>query len=135
METSFGTKKRNDGYSTKRLREILGVKQEDLAEKLGLSQQAISKIEQSEILKDEQLEKIAAALNVPVDAIKNFSEESAVNFVANTFNEVSYGIYYSFNPIDKIVKLYDEKIELLERMLQTEREKIALLEEVLKNKK
>ena len=30
MNTAFETKKRNDGYSVKRLREILGVKQEDL---------------------------------------------------------------------------------------------------------
>lgn len=131
METSFETKKRNDGYSTKRLREILGIKQEELAERLGLSQQAISKIEQSQILKDEQLESIAKALNIPVDAVKNFSEDAAVNFVANTFHDSTVGNTYhqcSFNPLDKVIELY-------ERMLQIEREKVSLLEEVLKGKK
>lgn len=134
METSFGTKKRNDGYSTKRLREILGIKQEDLADKLGLSQQAVSKLEQKEIIEDDVLEKIAIALKIPVESIKGFSEEATFNIVANTFNDtfnensafISY--YPTFNPIDKVIELY-------ERMLQTEKEKVALLEEILKGKK
>lgn len=33
----------------------------------------------------------------------------------------------NFNPIDKIVELYNEKVELLERLLQAEKEKIELL--------
>lgn len=136
METSFGTKKRNDGYSTKRLREILGVKQEELAEKLGLSQQAVSKLEQSEILKDEQLESIAKALNIPVDAIKNFSEEKTVNIIVNTMQDNSSINYQpTFNPVDKLFQVYQEKNELYEQLLRTEREKVSLLEEVLKNKK
>lgn len=128
METSFETKKRNDGYSTKRLREILGVKQEELADKLGLSQQAISKIEQSEILKDEQLEAIAKALNIPVDAIKNYSEDSTANFINTFYDNSGFNYQCNFNPLDKVIELY-------ERVIQTEREKVSLLEDVLKNKK
>ena len=136
METSFDTKKRNDGYATKRLREILGVKQEDLAEKLGITQQAISKIEQSEILKDEQLEKIAAALNIPVDAIKNFSEEKTVNIIANSMQDNSSINYQpTFNPIHELHKVYQEKNELYEQLLKSEQEKVSLLEEVLRNRK
>lgn len=131
METSFGTKKRNDGYSTKRLREILGVKQEDLAEKLGLSQQAISKIEQSEILKEEQLEAIAKALNIPVDAIRNYSDDATLNIIVSSLHDNSSIIqnyYPTFNTVDKLVELY-------ERLLETEKQKVSLLEEVLKNQK
>lgn len=128
METSFETKKRNDGYSTKRLREILGVKQEELADKLGLSQQAISKIEQSEILKDEQLDAIAKALNIPVDAIKNYSEDSTANFINTFYDNSGFNYQCNFNPLDKVIELY-------ERVIQTEREKVSLLEDVLKNKK
>lgn len=139
MDTAFDTKKRNDGYGVKRLREILGKKQEALAEQLGVSQCTISKLESKEIIEDEILEKIAAALNVPIDSIKSFDEERTVNIIANTYNDeaVSYAIHYkcTFNPIEKVVSLYDEKVELLERMLQTEREKVALLEEVLKERK
>ncbi|QIK59682.1 helix-turn-helix transcriptional regulator [Dysgonomonas sp. HDW5A] len=131
MDTAFETKKRNDGYSVKRLREILGKKQETLAEQLGVSQRTISKLESKEIIEDEMLDKIAEALNISTDTIKNFSEEGVVNIIANTFQDeaVSYAVHYkcTFNPLDKVVELY-------ERMLQTEREKVALLEEVLKKK-
>ncbi|PXV68954.1 DNA-binding XRE family transcriptional regulator [Dysgonomonas alginatilytica] len=139
MNTSFETKKRNDGYSVKRLREILGVKQEDLADKLQVSQQTISKIEQKDILEDELLNNIAKALNVSVEAIKNFSDEAAINIIANTFQDeaVSYAIHYkcTFNPLDKVIELYDGKIELLERMLKAEQEKVNILEQMLKDKK
>lgn len=132
-------KKRDDGYNVKRLREILGIKQEVLAERLGLSQKSVSKMEQTEIIKEEQLEKIALALNVPVDSIKNFNEERTINIIANTYNDeaVSYAVHYkcTFNPLEKVVSLYDEKVALLERMLKVEQEKVALLEEVLKEKK
>ncbi len=129
MNTSFEIKKRHDGYNVKRLREILGVKQEDLADKLQMSQQTISKIEQKDTLEDQLLVKIAEVLNISVDAIKNFSDESAINIISSTLNDQAGSIIYypSFNPVDKIIELY-------ERMLKAEQEKVALLEEILKNK-
>lgn len=139
METTFETKKSDYGYNAKRLREILGVKQEDLAERMGVSQQTVSRLEQTTQLDSETLNKIAVALNIPVDAIKNFSEEGVVSIVGNTYQDeaVSYAVHYkcTFNPLEEVVSLYDEKVELLERMLKSEQEKVSLLEEVLKNKK
>jgi hypothetical protein len=35
----------------------------------------------------------------------------------------------TFNPIDKIVALYDEKVALLERLIQAEKEKNDLLKD------
>lgn len=135
METTFETKKRHHGYNSKRLREILGVKQEDLAERMGVSQQTVSRFEQTETLEDDILNKIAEALNVPVDAIKNFSEEATFHIVANTFTDFkdnavasAMNYYPTFNAMDKIVDLF-------ERLLKAEQEKVALLEEVLRNKK
>lgn len=40
----------------------------------------------------------------------------------------------TFNPIDKIVQLYDEKIALYERMLKEKDEMMARLEELIKGK-
>lgn len=57
METTFEAKKRHHGYNSKRLREILGVKQEDLAERMGVSQQTVSRYESSDTLEDDVLEK------------------------------------------------------------------------------
>ena len=49
MQTE-GTKTVHQGRNVKRIREILGVKQEALASDLGLTQQAVSQIEQKAAL-------------------------------------------------------------------------------------
>jgi len=77
----------HEGRNVKRLREILGMKQDTLALELGLSQQAISQLEQKEALDKDMLEKVSAVLKIPVEVIKNFDEEKAINIIANTFNE------------------------------------------------
>jgi len=132
MEASFETVSRHDGYNVKRLREILGIKQDELADKLGMTQQAISKIEQKDILEDDLLDKIGSILNVPTEAIKNFNDEKALNVIVHTMHDnasINQNYYNpTFNPIDKVVELY-------ERMLKAEQEKVSLLEEVLRNKK
>jgi len=125
-ETYFSNKTRRRGL-------ILRIKQEAFANELGLSQQTVSRMEQSETIEDEVLEKIAGVLGVSTEAIKNYSDEAVVNFF-NTFNDNSgAGAFFSstnlhctFNPIDKIVELYDEKVALLERLLQAEKEKNEL---------
>lgn len=109
------------GKNVRRFREILGVKQEFLAAELKMTQQAVSKLEQKEEIEDDTLNKVAGVLKIPVTALKNFTEECAFNFVANTFNSQDTsigGLAYqcSFNPLDKIIELY-------ERMLEMEREK------------
>jgi transcriptional regulator with XRE-family HTH domain len=117
------------GRKIERIRILRGVKQETLAATLGISQQAVSKMESSEQVDEERLEKVALALNVPVEAITNFNEDAAVNIIANNFADdaSAYTVNYkcSFNPLDKVVELY-------ERMLKIEREKVELLEAMLK---
>ncbi|RNC64421.1 helix-turn-helix domain-containing protein [Proteiniphilum sp. X52] len=137
METIYRVNRKHLGYNVKRLREILGVKQEDLAERLHLTQQSVSKLENKEELDNEMLEKIANAMNIPSDAIKNFTDEGTVHIVSNTFSGHYSALYNNAtinNPIEKIVQLYDEKVGLYERMLQSEKEKVALLEELLRDK-
>ncbi|MDR2003859.1 MAG: helix-turn-helix domain-containing protein [Prevotella sp.] len=131
METTYEAKKRPHGYNVKRLREILGVKQEDLAERMKLSQQTISRYESSDILEDDVLEKIAAALNISPQVIKDFNEEGVINIISSTLNAhdnaAIFNLYPTFNTVDKLVELY-------ERLLETEKQKVSLLEDVLKEK-
>lgn len=96
METVFsGTI--HHGQNVKRLREMLGIKQEVIATGLDITQQAMSKLEQKEQIDDEMLKKIAKILNVPVDSIKNFNDKAAFNVIANTFNESSsIGDYHRY---------------------------------------
>ncbi|GHT79314.1 transcriptional regulator [Bacteroidia bacterium] len=106
-----------------------GMKQEVLGDAIGVVQKTISTMEKKEKIDDETLQKIAEAMDIPVEAIKNFDEEKAINIISNTFNEKMSvgGVIYNptFNPVDKVVELYDqiiqekdEKIKLLERLLQ-----------------
>jgi transcriptional regulator with XRE-family HTH domain len=79
----------HQGRAVKRIREILQVKQETLASELGISQQSVSLLETKETIDPETLEQIAKTLKVPVEAIRNFNEEAAVNIIANTFQDES----------------------------------------------
>lgn len=118
------------GRKISRIRELRGMKQEALAQLMGVSQQAISKIEQSADVEDLALEKIAQALGVTAEAIRGFTEEAVFNIISNTFHNTSSdnstliasSLNYqpTFNTIEKIVELY-------ERLLASEREKIELL--------
>lgn len=126
----------HQGRAVKRLREILHVKQDVLADALNISQQSVSLLETKETIEPEQLELIAKTLKVPVDAIKNFNEDAAINNIACNFNDNS-AINYKpvFNPIDKWIEAMEENKKLYEALLKSEREKISMLEKMLGEKK
>lgn len=130
MEASTKPINSHIGRKISRIRELRGIKQEVMASELGVSQQTVSRMEQSEVVEDEILEKVAKILGVPIDAIKNFSEEAVINIISSTLHNtsglVNYNPTFTFNPIEKIVELYDEKVDLLERLLQAEKEKNEL---------
>ena len=117
----------HEGRSVKRIREILGIKQDALAASLGLSQQAISQLEQKEALDKDMLEKIAAVLKVPVEAIKNFDEEKAIYNIQNNYDSSTSNVNYQFNAVDKIVELY-------EALIKSEKEKVEMFEKLLNKK-
>lgn len=123
----------HQGRNIKRFREMLGIKQEALAAELGeeWTQKKISVMEQKASIETDLLKQVAAVLNVPEEAIRSFCEESAVNCI-KTFYDSSRGNFTcccTFNQVDKILRLYDEKVALLERLLESEKEKVALLTE------
>jgi transcriptional regulator with XRE-family HTH domain len=139
MITTPMPEKVHQGRAVKRIREILQVKQETLASELGISQQSVSLLETKETIDPETLEQIAKTLKVPVEAIKNFNEDAAVNIIANTFQDESVAYAYNykctFNPLDKYIETVEKNEKLYEALLKSEREKIALLEKMLGDKK
>ena len=108
---------------------MLGIKQEVIAIELGITQQAVSALENKEQIEEGTIQKIAQALKVPAEAIKNMTDEATVNFI-NNFNDnaVNHGTNTNynctFNPLDKVVELY-------ERMLKSEKEKNEFLKKLL----
>lgn len=142
------TAKKHIGRNIAKIREIKGMKQEVLADLLGVSQQKISQYENSEEIEDTKLEPIAKALGVSSEAIKNFSEENVINYF-NSFGDYASGqnfgpfasITQTFNPLDKLIdayednkKVYQEKETLYERLLQAEKDKVVYLERLLEKK-
>lgn len=131
----------HQGRNVKRFREMLGIKQEGLAQELGedWNQRKVSLLEQKEVIEPELLDQISKVLKVPVEAIKNFDEEKAVNIIANTFNDeaAAYVQNYkcTFNPLDKWSEEIAENRRLYERLLQAEKEKMELLQKLLEKVK
>lgn len=124
-------KPKHIGRNISRIRELREMKQEALAIAIGVSQQTISNIENSETIDEDKLHEIAKALGVSSEAIKNFSEEAAINyfnsFYDNSASQGQFGPIYNFNPIEKIIELYD-------KLLQSEKDKIVYLEKLLNKK-
>jgi transcriptional regulator with XRE-family HTH domain len=134
------TKPNHIGRKISRIRELRDMKQEALAMALGMSQQSVSNIENSEIIEEEKLAEIAKALGVTVEAIKNFSEENMINYF-NTFNDTNnsgafnFGTNHcTFHPLDKLVEVYEENKKLYERLVQSEKDKNEYLEKLFKER-
>ena len=149
METeNVKDKKVHQGLNVSKIRRYEDIKQEDLAEKLGVSQQFISQLEKQREIGRDYLVKIAAILKVAPEVIENM-EETPVSVVIenNNFeyengscsNNIGYSTefndYKTIHPVEKIIELSKENATLYERMLANEKEKVALLEKLLNEKK
>lgn len=114
------------GRKIERVRHLRGMTQAELGELLGVTKQAISKMEQTEKLNDERLEEVASALGVTVEGLKRYNEETVLYNTNNTYENcgaaTSANTIHTFNnfPIE-------ETIELFEKLLDREREKFESL--------
>jgi len=105
---------------------MLGIKQDALALDLGLSQQAVSALEQKEALDEQLRQQIAALLKVPAEAIKNFDEEKAINIISNnSFENCDQPASVWMEALDENKRLYearlkdkDETIGILQRLVE-----------------
>jgi transcriptional regulator with XRE-family HTH domain len=126
------------GRNIEKIRKLRDITQGDLALKLGITRQAVSKIEQSETIDDEKLDQIAKVLGVSADGIKNFSEAGTINYVQNNYEgslKESSNIFANtnctFNPFDKVMELVEENRKLYNQLVQTEREKNEILQKIV----
>ena len=115
IEVKDKANRRHVGHNLQKIRVYFGMKQEALAADLG---------EKQEEIEEGLLNQIASVLGISAEVIKDFDVEKAIyninNIRDNTFEQGSTSIAQQFNPVDKIVELY-------ERLLQSEREKVELL--------
>ena len=134
-------KKIHQGRNIKRFREMQGIKQEALAYDLGddWNQKKISMLEQKEEIDLPLLQKISKVLKLPVEAFQNFDEDQAINIISNTFDNgaflnTGHTATINVNPVDKLIQLHDQKIELYERMLKEKDKMMVRLEAVINTK-
>jgi transcriptional regulator with XRE-family HTH domain len=131
----------HQGRNIKRSREMLGIKQEGLALELGedWNQRKISLLEQKETIEPELLEQVAKVLKVPVEAIKNFDEQAAIQIVSNSFQDrkdwINYHPGFHINLFEKWIEALEEIKKLNEALLKEKDEKIALLKSMITRKK
>ncbi|MHA7129242.1 helix-turn-helix domain-containing protein [Algoriphagus namhaensis] len=116
------------GSKIARYRSFKGIKQDSLAKQLEISQTEMSRIESQETIDDILFSQMAEALGVSSEFLENFDENSALYTISNNIenspiSENSNGINQVFNPLDKVVELY-------ERLLESEKEKIELLKKI-----
>ena len=138
----------HQGRNIRFFRNAKDMKQEDFAERIGMTQPFVVKIEKQSIIDETMLAKCADALGISVEMIKEFEPEKMFNgFTCNidkiqnntgaisiskegsppTNNTNNY-------PIEKIMELNQKNAELYERLLQAEKEKVAFLEKMLAEK-
>ncbi|GLU56226.1 helix-turn-helix domain-containing protein [Dyadobacter frigoris] len=127
FKTIESIEENHQGRNAQRIRIYLGIKQEVLAQELGLSQPQISSIEKQTVIEESLLVRIAIALGVTPDLIKKFDVDRAIyninHYKDSTINGGNNGsgtAHQQFNPLDKVVELY-------ERLLTSEREKLELV--------
>ncbi|XHR94243.1 helix-turn-helix domain-containing protein [Mucilaginibacter sp. UC70_90] len=108
------------GRNIARLRRLQGITQEELANRLKTSRQTVVKYEAMDDMDEQKLALIAGALGVTSEIIRGLNDDVLSNGVDIKFFDGSSLVNFNFNPVEKIVELY-------ERMLQLEREKIDIL--------
>lgn len=103
------------GTKIRKIRELKNLKQEHIADKLGISVTAYGKIERDETdVSYERLEQIAKAFDLTVQHILSFDEKNFFNLMNNQ-NAAGYTIN-QYGLADNEKKLYEDKIRLLEEM-------------------
>lgn len=118
MESIENTLSYHKGRKIERIRKLRGFTQSDLGDKLGISKQAISKLEQSEKINDEKLKEVAEALEVTFEGLRDFSEEkvlyNTINFYENcgvTATNISSNVETINNPIYGKIVSFEEEIK------------------------
>lgn len=105
-------------------RRLVGITQKDLAERLGITKQAVSKLEQTEKVDDDRLGKIADALGVSLEGLKKFNSDSVL-YYSNNFYENSSPHIQSMNARVEMLNHFsiEQAMKLFEELLKMERER------------
>lgn len=118
------------GRKIERVRKLRGFTQSDLAEKLGVSKQAISKLEQAENIGDEKLNEVAIALGVTFEGLRDFTEDKVLYNTNNFYDNCGVTASNIVANVETLNNPLKETIEMFERQLQSARKDLL---DIVKN--
>ncbi|TAH55209.1 MAG: XRE family transcriptional regulator [Methanosarcina mazei] len=130
MEMENYTNTLHIGRKIERVRRLRGMTQADLGDILGVTKQAVSKMEQTEKMDDGKLKQVAEALGVTEEGLKNFTEETVL-YCTNNFYENCHVSASNIGPISTVENLnhfsMEQAIKLFEELIKIERKKFESL--------
>ena len=106
------------GRKIEKIRNLRGLSQSELGKLIGVTKQAISKMEHAEKIDDEKLKLIAEALGVSLCSIKRFRKEMLFHLATNRNNNltdrntVAIKKEHSNASIILIIRLFEELIRM-----------------------
>jgi len=113
----------------RKIRELKNYTQEYMAERLGITQAAYSKIENSDTkLSYSKVESIAKILEVEIQELIAFDSQKYFNSFNNVKGSNNGSINISMN-LDDLKSLYEDKINLLEKLLYEKEEELKKIKE------
>ncbi len=107
------------GQNISKIRELLGIKQETLAANLKISQQTVSKIEQTKQLNQHTINRIAAALEVPATAIAQYNDKLIIDYLKGCVGG------HPMNVVPQYFELLKKMVVLFEQILQLEQKTVS----------
>ncbi|HUW92112.1 MAG TPA: helix-turn-helix transcriptional regulator [Bacteroidales bacterium] len=126
METDTYTNALHIGRKIERIRRLRGMTQTELGDMLGVTKQAVSKMEQAEKIDDEKMKQVADVLGVTEEGLKRFTEETVL-YYTNNFYENCKVSASNIGPITNVENLnhfsMEQATKLFEELLKIEREK------------
>lgn len=132
MGIAFQEEKIHEGKNLKRIREIMGVKQETLGQKCDskFDQRRISEFENSWTIPEPALTELADALGVTVEFVRAFNEEKAIYYIQHNQDSSKQN---NLNHFPNITYESDNKLEvLLEKLVQDDAVKIQAILDLTK---
>ncbi|HEY5750959.1 MAG TPA: helix-turn-helix transcriptional regulator [Chryseolinea sp.] len=143
--TTDQTPKAHLGRNVRHFRLENNLSQEAFADLLGApwSQKKVSQLENKTDIDADVLEEIARVLNVSAEEIKEYSEASVVNNIQNNYDTAANNtvgpngpfMNCTFNPLDKLIEAHEEIKKLNAALLKEKDEKIELLNRMLQERR
>jgi len=132
METINYSPSLHLGRKVERVRKLRGLTQTELGDALGITKQAVSKMEQAEKIEDEKIKQVADALGVTEEGLKKFNEESVLYYTYNFYeNSGVTAASIGAHNIETLNNFPIEKtIEMFEKLLQKEKDKFERVKRV-----